>query len=52
MSQLQYNSGKEVYGIELGYHALCLGLLLASNRNHLDFAVHMVNVCILTTRRL
>lgn len=45
MSQLQFNSGKEVYAIELGYHALSLGLLLSSNRTHLDFAVHMVNSC-------
>jgi hypothetical protein len=42
MAQLQFNSGKEIYGIELGYHALSLELLLSSNRNHLDFAVHMV----------
>jgi hypothetical protein len=42
MAQLEYNSGKELYGIELGYHALSLGLFLSSKRNHLDFAVHMV----------
>ena len=42
MAQLQMSCGKVVYGVELGHHALAFGLILAANRQHLDFAVHMV----------